>query len=178
MTETNPSAPANAMPDATAPCAARGGLADEHAHLPRFVGTWNASVSLWFGPDATGAHTSRGVMVNDLELGGRYLTQTYTDKEGHFHGRGIFGYNTLDQRWEGFWIDDMTTFFQVEHGAYDHETDSWNMKGEMTEPGTKEPMTKRTVIRMLGDDEYIAETYFTTAGAPEFKGMEIRYTRA
>jgi len=178
MTKHDTSTSPGAMPDEMAACAAQGELADEHAHLPRFVGTWNATVSLWFGPDAAEPHVSTGVMVNDLDLGGRYLTQTYTDDQGQFHGRGVLGYNTLDRRWEGFWIDDMSTFFQLERGTFDAASDTWTMIGEMTDPGSKQPMTKKTLVRMVSENEHIMETHFSSGGSPFFKGMEIVYTRA
>ena len=167
------------MPAELSACAEAGKLAPQHALFEQFVGEWDSTVTISFGEGQT--HTSNGTMSNELDLGGRFLKQTYSDSDDHFHGRGFWGYNTIDNRWEGLWIDDMGTFFQLDHGQHDPATNSWEMKGQMTDPGTGSPMNKRTVITITGPDSHTMDTYFTpTVGehaGKESKCMEIKYTR-
>jgi hypothetical protein len=167
------------LPDELAACSAVGKLADQHKLLEQFVGEWDSEVKIWMGPGDP--FVSQGVMRNTLDLGGRFLQQHYANNDGSFNGRGYWGYNTLDERWEGFWIDDMATFFQLERGRYDASSKSWEMAGEMTDPGSGQPMKKRTVITISDADHHTMETYFTqTTGehaGHEHKCMEIRYAR-
>ena len=167
------------LPDELEACAAVGQTAEQHALFNQFVGSWDAVVTVWMGPGDP--FVSEGIMENTLDLGGRFLHQHYTNNDASFNGRGYWGYNTLDQRWEGFWIDDMATFFQLERGQYDPASTSWEMKGEMTDPGSGKPMLKRTVITIKDADHHSMETYFTqTQGehaGQESKCMEIQYTR-
>lgn len=154
-------------------------LGEEHARMEPFVGTFDAEVSLWMGSGEP--HVSTGTMTNELDLGGRFLKQTYEgdateDPFPAFAGRGYWGYNQTDKRWEGFWIDNASTMMQVEHGQLDDSGKVWTMQGEMTHPGTGKPIAKRSVIRLDDDDHHAVEMYFETP-AGETKGMEIHYSR-
>jgi hypothetical protein len=150
----------------------------EHESLKRFEGTWRAVVKLWPDPSAEPL-VSEGTMKSEMILGGRFLEQVYSDDAGMFAGRGFWGYNTIDKRYEGFWIDSMGTFFQLERGEHDADEDAYMMSGEMTNPGDGKPMAKRSVIRYLGPDANSIEMYFKPGGAAaEAKAMEIQYQRA
>ena len=90
---------------------------EEHTQLEAFVGKFAAEVKIWMGPGEPMVTT--GVMTNSMDLGGRFLWQTYQGDavEGpfpSFAGRGYWGYNKTDKRWEGFWIDTGSTVMQVE----------------------------------------------------------------
>lgn len=153
---------------------------EEHDHLKPFVGTFRAEVRMWMGPGEPMVLT--GTMVNEEDLGGRFLRQTYEGdaSEGpfpNFAGRGYWGYNTVDGRWEGFWIDTASTVMQIERGEHDAEAGVWTMRGEMTNPQTGQPVSKRSVITLIDDDHHRMEMYFESPGG-EAKGMEIRYERA
>ncbi len=165
---------AKKMVDACAPAAETG---SEHESIARFEGTWRAEVKMWMDPSGE-PHVSQGTMVNTMVLGGRFLQEEYKDDSGMFEGKGFWGYNTIDKRYEGFWIDSMATFFQLERGQHDPASDSYNMEGSMTDPGSGKPMTKRSVIKALGPDEHVMEMYFKGEQGAEMKCMEIHYKRA
>ena len=64
---------------------------EEHAKLEAFVGTFAAEVKIWMGPGEPTVTT--GVMTNSMDLGGRFLRQSYQGDtvEGpfpSFAGRG------------------------------------------------------------------------------------------
>jgi len=120
-------------------------------------------------------------MVNTLDLGGRYLKQTYAGDPNdgpfpEFQGQGYWGYNTVTKEFEGFWIDTASTVMQTDRGTVDGDT--WTMLGSTTNPQTGEPMKKRSVIRLENNDRHSIEMYFDLPGAGEVKTMEIVYTRA
>ena len=152
---------------------------EHHDAFKPFVGTFETEVRLWMGPGDP--YVMHGSMLNELDLNGTFLKQTYTGKGddgpfGKFEGRGFWGYNTATNQYEGVWIDNASTMMQTETGTLDGNT--WTMTGAITNPQTGKPMTKRTVITLTDDDHHTMETYFTGPDGNEFKSMEIRYTRA
>lgn len=165
--------------ETTHDCAGMGELDDAHKKLETFVGSFTAEVKLWMGPGEP--MVSTGVMENALDLGGRFLRQTYTGDPGDgpfpdFAGRGFWGYNTVTKKYEGFWIDTASTFMQNETGDVDASGKVWTMLGEMTDPKSGQPMKKRSVITLQDNDHHRMEMFFTTPQG-EFKGMEISYSR-
>ena len=64
---------------------------EEHTKLQAFVGTFAAEVKIWMGPGEPVVTT--GVMTNSMDLGGRFLRQTYQGDAAEgpfpsFAGRG------------------------------------------------------------------------------------------
>lgn len=153
------------------------GLGAEHETIARFVGSWRAEVKLWLDPGGP-PNVSTGTMSNTLVLGGRFLQQDYHDDAGVFLGKGFWGYNDVDRRYEGFWIDVMSNMFQIEYGTHDPRCDVYIMKGSITNPSTGKPMGKRSVITVKGRDAHEVVMYFQQEGAAESKVMEIHYRRA
>ena len=149
----------------------------QHESLARFAGTWRAEAKFWMDPAAP-PQVSTGTMTCTLVLGGRFLQQEYRGDGGMFEGRGFWGYNTIDQRYEGLWIDSMATFFQVEHGQHDPATDTYAMHGAITDPMSRKTIKKRSVITYKGPDEHTVEMFFEGQAGRENKTMEIRYKRA
>lgn len=153
---------------------------EEHEHFAQFVGTWKAEVSMWMGPGEP--MESTGMMVNSLDLGGRYLKQDYKGDatEGpfpNFEGRGFWGFNDVTRKFEGFWIDNASNQMSVERGEYSAATKSWTMLGEMAMPGGG-AVQKRSVITVLGEDEHTMEMFMTGPDGQEGKVMHIHYSRA
>lgn len=153
---------------------------EEHRRFLPFEGTFDAEVEMWMGPGDPMVMT--GKMVNELDLGGRFLRQTYRSDGpegpfGSFEGRGYWGYNNVAGRWEAFWIDNASTMMQTEAGTLDASGKVWTMVGEMTNPQTGGTMKKRSVITLVDDDHHTMETFFDT-GEGELKAMAIRYRRS
>jgi hypothetical protein len=155
-------------------------VTEAHARFEPFVGTFKADVFTYMGPDQK-PHHSTGVMKNALDLGGRYLHQSYTgDAAGsfpRFEGRGYWGFNATSGKYEGFWIDSVSPFMQTEAGDVDAAGKVWTMIGEMTNPQTGQPMRKRSVITLVDRDHHTIDMYFSTPDGGELKAMTIRYAR-
>ncbi len=155
-------------------------VTDEHMKLTPFAGVFAAEVKLWMGPGDP--HISTGVMVNEWDLGGAFLKQTYTgdQQEGpflNFEGRGYWGYNTDIGKYEGFWIDTACTSIQTETGDVDPSGKAWTMVGQLVNPQTGQPMSKRSLYTVISDDEHLMESFFAGPDGAEFKAMEIRFKR-
>ncbi len=152
----------------------------EHQRLQPFVGKFRAEVKMWCGPGDP--MESTGTMNNTWELSGLYLQQDYVGDRNDgpfpsFEGKGFWGYNTTQNRFEGFWIDNACTNMQSESGQVDASGKVWEMCGEMVCPQTHQPFKKRSLITLIDDNRHTMEMYFTGPDGQESKGMEISYER-
>ena len=153
---------------------------EAHSRLEPFVGTFRAEVKLWMGPGDPVVST--GTMVNEFDLGGRFLRQIYRGDAADgpfpsFAGHGYWGYNTTTKKYEGFWIDTASTMMQMEYGDVDESGRVWEMHSEFVAPSSNQTMKKRTVITLIDDDHHSMVTFMEIPGQPEFKNMEIMFTR-
>lgn len=156
------------------------GKSEAHERFKPFVGTFNAEVKMWMGPGDPVVAT--GVMKNTEDLGGRFLEQRYQGDPGdktfpNFEGRGYWGYNSISNKYEGFWIDSVSPYMQIESGDVDDSGKSWTMVGEMLDPKSGKPMQKRSIIKVQDNDHHSMEMFFIMPDGMEFKGMEINYVR-
>lgn len=152
----------------------------EHEQLKPFEGTFRAQVKIWMGPGDP--MVSTGTMENTMDLGGRFLRQTYTGDPSqgpfpNFEGRGFWGYNQIAKQYEGVWIDNASSVMQTDAGTIDSTGKVWTMSGAVPDPQTGASITKKSIITLQDDDHHRIEMYFVKDGQ-EFKGMEIEYTRA
>ncbi len=150
----------------------------EHERLKPFAGKFRAKVTIWMGPGEP--MVSTGVMVNTLDLGGRFLRHEYKG-DPHpgpfesFEGRGFWGYNTALGHYEGVWVDNASTIMQTDTGSVDQSGRVWTMTGEMPDPQGR-MMTKRSVITLHDEDHHTMEMFFVKDGR-DHKAMEIEYER-
>ena len=182
MSEATPTVPEpteHSSDEAIDPCVAAGLPGAPHEKLQAFEGTWDAAVQFWMQPGADPV-PSQGTMVNEWILGGRFLEQRYeSDFMGSpFHGRGLFGYSQLDQRYEGFWVDTMSTGMLIESGSYDESTRTFTMLGQVTNPADGQVMRKKTIITVESETRHTMAMHFSEGEPEEFwKCMEIVYTK-
>jgi hypothetical protein len=171
--------PAKPAAESADPCVTAGIPGPEHEVLKVFEGKWKATVSFWMQPGAAPMH-AEGAMANEWILGGRFLQQRYTSNflGSPFAGQGMFGYNNVDRRYEGLWADTMSTAMMLETGRYDASLRTFTMTGEVTEPGSRKIMRKKTVITIDSPDQHTMAMHFADDGAKSFwKCMEIVYTK-
>jgi hypothetical protein len=149
---------------------------EHHARFSVFVGEWDSTVTMFEpGQDPS---VSKGVMVNTLIHGGRYVHHEYRgDFMGMpFTGSGTFGYNNATKQYEGTWMDSMSTGIMSSTGTYDEATKTYNTVTSMYGPGGVK-IPGREVIVVHSNDSHSMEMYHTMPGMPEMKAMEIKYTR-
>ncbi len=146
-----------------------------HKKLEGFVGSWDAVVRMWMGPQAS---TSQGKAEMKMILDGRYLAQEFTSTMGNgmtMHGMGMMGYDNMNSKYFSTWIDNMGTGMYMSEGKM--EKDQFVMQGKMDDPmtGEKGKATKE-VWQMVDNDKLIFEMYMMENGK-EMKTMEITYIR-
>ena len=163
------------MPDMEA-CIKAGMPGDAHTRLDQFAGTWKATIKHWMEPGAEPSVTT-GVMTNTWILGKRFLRQDHKTDGGSFEGTGYWGYNNVSGRYEGLWIDSMTTAMMTDAGDCDEAGKVWTMVGEAEDPGSGRKLTKRSVITLHDANRHTMEMYFGGPQGGEFKVMEIEFTR-
>lgn len=149
----------------------------QHELLKQFVGTWDAKISM-FMPGAPEPMVSTGVMVNTMVHAGRYLHSAYTGEFGGqtFTGTSYWAYSNMSKRWEGTWVDSMSTGIYYSTGTLDGKKGEWTMTGEYDHPmGYR--CKQREVFTMPSKDTYTMTTYSTDKDQKEAKAMEIVYTR-
>jgi len=151
----------------------------QQRRLDPLEGTFRAKLRFWMGPgDPT---TSSGLMVNEFELNRTFLRQTYRgdptgDPFGAFEGRGYWGYNSAEERFETFWIDTASSIMQFESGQLDPSGKVWTMTGKMAQPRGDGTITKRSVTT-LGDADHHRMEIYMDFGEGETKTMEISFER-
>lgn len=81
-----------------------------HARLMSMVGSWKATTTFTMAPDAP-SQVSEGSSVHRFVMGGRFLEQTYkgTSMGMPFEGMGFTGYDNVQKRYVGVWMDTFGT---------------------------------------------------------------------
>lgn len=167
------------MPEASQPTMPQPG--PEHARLKPFEGEFRAQVKIFMGPGDP--EVSQGLMTNTFQLGGLYLHQDYVGDEVEgspypsFCGQGYWGFNSISQKYEGFWIDNASPMMQMETGTVDEAGTVWTMESETQMPDGQ-TLRRRSVITIVDNDRHRNEMYFVQADGSEVKSMEIDFERA
>ena len=149
----------------------------EHAVLAKDVGTWDAEAKFWISPD-TAPVTSKGVEKNVL-LGNMWLISEYKSEadEMVFEGHGQFGYDPVEKKYVGTWIDSFSPNITKMVGTYD--ADKKAMTFETTGVGMDGSTTKGKNVVVYGQDERVMTMYVAAPGTDEMiKVMEVAYSRA
>jgi hypothetical protein len=113
-------------------------------------------------------------------LGGRYMIGTYDGSfmGQPFEGRDVSGYDRVEGEYFNLWFDVAGTGFLLSKGQASEDGKTVTTTGAMKDPMSGQMMTHRMVQRITGKDTFIFEMYQKMGDAPEFKGMEIAYTRS
>ncbi|MFO0939490.1 MAG: DUF1579 family protein [Pirellulales bacterium] len=150
----------------------------EHKLLEPFEGTFRSEVSFFMGPGEP--QKSSGTMVSSWSLNGLYLEQRYESDPNpifpSFKGRGYWGYNFASQKYEGFWIDNVSCIMQVETGSVDPSGKTWEMLSDIVHPMAG-PLKKRSIIRLIDQNHHEMETFMTGRDDKELRTMLIKYER-
>lgn len=148
----------------------------EHAHLKRLAGHWKCEVTSYF-PDPAKPTKTKGVAVIRSVMGGRFIQQSFrTTMDGKpFTGMGISGYDKLQKKYVGSWIDNGGTAIMPSSGTYDVKTQTLTESATSATPFGE--MKMKMVSKYLSNDKFTF-TMSVVAEQGEQKMMEIVYTRA
>jgi hypothetical protein len=148
----------------------------EHARLTAMAGTWDVDLSFWFQP-GNPPITTKGTSTIQSLLGGLFIEEKI---EGTLNGTPFTtlawtGFNTSTHHYEATRIASTNTIRIAETGDYDAKTNRFELKAEY--PMGADTWQQRTVIEVTSADKMTASSYLSFGGVPEWKGVEIKYTR-
>lgn len=154
----------------------------QHELLKRFVGDWNLKTKVWMMP-GTPPMESAGTSSIKSVLDGRFIVEDFKSMMMGmpYNGVGMQGFNNLSGQFEGTWTSTMDTHIFTMKGTLqpgkDGKMNVINCYGEMDEPmmGLVGRMINyRTTI--IDKDHHTFEIFDLAAG-PDYKVIEIEYTR-
>ena len=158
--------------------------APEHAILKKDVGTWDATIKFWMGPDGKADPSAQPMESKGTETG-RLVGEFWlvSDFKGEFagmpfEGHGTTGFNPQTKKFQGSWVDSMNPFAMHMESTYDERTKTMTSLGKGVGPDGKETKSKSTVV-YDGDNKRTFTMYDLKAGTDNewLRSMEIVYTR-
>jgi hypothetical protein len=148
----------------------------EHARLTAMCGAWDVEMTFWLRPGGPGITTKGTSTIRPL-FDGLFVEEKI---EGLLNGAPFTtlawtGFNTATHQYEATRIASTNTIRIAETGGYDEKTKQFELKAEY--PMAGDTWRQRTVIQPLAADTMIATSYLSFGKVPEWKGVEIKYTR-
>jgi hypothetical protein len=148
----------------------------EHARLAAMVGTWDVEMTFWFRPGGPGLLTKGTSTIRPL-FDGLFVEEKI---EGVLNGTPFTtlawtGFNTSTHQYEATRIATTNTSRIAETGSYDATTKQFELKADY--PIGADTWHQRTVIGPISANAMIASSYLSFGTVPEWKGVEIKYTR-
>src|SRR5262245_60411129 len=150
--------------------------APEHARLAEMCGTWDVEITFWLKPGAPGL-SSKGTSTIRSLLNGLFVEEKI---DGTLNGAAFTtlawtGFNTSTRQYEATRISSTNTISIAETGRYDEQAKQVELKADYPFAGAT--WHQRTVISQASPDAMIATSYLSFGAVPEWKGVEIKYTR-
>ena len=148
----------------------------EQARLAAMCGTWDVEMTFWFQPGGPGVTTKGTSTIRPL-FDGLFVEEKI---EGALNGAPFTtlawtGFNTATHQYEATRIASTNTIRIAETGGYDEKTKQFELKADY--PLAGDTWHQRTVIQPMSADAMIATSYLSFGKVPEWKGVEIKYTR-
>jgi hypothetical protein len=148
----------------------------DHARLAAMAGIWDVDMTFWLRPGGPGI-TSRGVSTIQPLFGGLFIEEKI---EGTLNGTPFTtlswtGFNTSTRRYEATRIASTNTIRIAETGGYDESTKQFELKADY--PFSGDTWHQRTVIQEPSGNTMTATSYLSFGTVPEWKSVEIKYTR-
>jgi hypothetical protein len=164
---------------AAAPCAAQPAarpLDADHARLSAMVGTWDVEMTLWPRPGGAGLTAKGGSTIRPL-FDGLFVEERI---EGTLNGAAFTtlawtGFNPSTHQYEATRISGSNPGRIAESGAWDERTKQLELAGDYVLAGST--WHQRTVIQMPSPDTMSATSYLSFGTVPEWKAVQITYTR-
>lgn len=152
------------------------GAGPEHARLAAMCGTWDVEMTFLFQPGRPGLTTKGTSTIRPL-FDGLFIEEKI---EGTLNGAPFTtlawtGFNTTTHQYEATRIASTNNSRIAETGGYDDKTNQFELKADY--PLAGDTWHQRTVIQQTSADAMTAASYLSFGKVPEWKGVEIKYTR-
>jgi Protein of unknown function (DUF1579) len=150
--------------------------APEHARLTAMCGTWDVEMTFWFRPGGAPVATKATSVIRPL-LNDQFVEEKI---DGVLNG-ALFttlawtGFNAGSHQYEATRIATTNTARIAEAGTYDEKTNQFELKADY--PLAGDTWHQRTVIQQTSADAMTAASYLSFGAVPEWKAVEMRYTR-
>lgn len=153
-------------------------VSDEHKLLHKDVGTWDATMNI-YPMEGAEPIESKGTETNELLEGGMWLVSRFKgDIFGMpFSGIGTVGYDPIDKKYVGTWIDSISPHLTTIKGEYDAAAKTMNMVAEGRDFQTGQVTQSKHITRYVDDNTRTFEIHAKEEGGKERKVMEIQYKR-
>ncbi|MCO6439235.1 MAG: DUF1579 domain-containing protein [Phycisphaerae bacterium] len=152
---------------------------EHHQHLAAMEGVWKTESKWWMSPESEPS-MSTGKSVKKMVLDGRYLREESEGEVGpgmSFQGLGFTSYDKAAGQFQATWMDSMSTSLIYATGTCDASGKKFEYHGAYMDPMMKKMKKFRNVLKVINNDKHVFEMYESMEGAPEFKTLEITYTR-
>lgn len=148
----------------------------EHARLAAMVGTWDVDMTIFFQPGRPGVSTKATSTIRSI-LNSLFIEEKIdgTLNGAPFTTLAWTGFNTETHQYEATRIATTNTARIAESGAFDEKTKQFELKADY--PLAGDTWHQRTVIQQTSADAMVATSYLSFGAVPEWKGVEIKYTR-
>ena len=152
------------------------GPGPEHARLTALSGTWDVELTFWFQPGSAPVVT-KGVSTIRPLFDGSFIEEKI---EGALQGTPFTtlawtGFNTSTRQYEATRIASTNTIRIAETGTWNDSARRFELNGSYVLAG--DTWTQRTVIEPTSATAMVASSYLSFGKVPEWKAVEIRYTR-
>ena len=151
--------------------------AANHARLTPMVGTWRAKTTITMAPGAP-PEVHDGTSVHRFVLGGRYLEQVYkgTSMGMPFEGIGYTGYDNVQKRYVGTWMDCFGTGVMNSVGVGRPTDERIDAVAECFEPSGNKKVFE-TIIRIHNHEHHSFEMWTKGPDGKNYRVMLIEYER-
>lgn len=148
----------------------------EHARLVAMCGTWDLEMTFWFKPGRPGV-TTKGLSTIRPLFDGLFVEEKI---EGTLNGAPFTtlawtGFNTVTKQYEATRIASTNTIRIAETGSFDEKAIQFELKADYSFAG--DTWHQRTVIEPGSANTMTAASYLSFGKVPEWKAVEIKYTR-
>ncbi len=149
-----------------------------HARLMPMVGTWRATTTFTMAPGAT-PQVHGGTSVHRMVLGGRYLEQIYKGMAMGmpFEGIGYTGYDNVQKRYVGTWMDTMGTGLMNSVSVGKPTDERIDCVAEAIEPSGQKRIFE-TIVRIHNHGRHSYEMWTTGPTGKKHRTMIVEYERA
>ena len=149
-----------------------------HARLMPMVGTWRATTTFTMAPGAA-AQVQGGTSVHRFVLGGRYLEQIYkgTAMGMPFEGIGYTGYDNVQKRYVGTWMDTFGTGLMNSVGVGSPTDQKIDFVSEAIEPSGKKKVFE-SIVRIRNHAHHSYEMWTKGPNGKKYRTMLVEYERA
>jgi hypothetical protein len=148
----------------------------EHARLTAMSGTWDVEMTLWPRPGGPGLTAKCTSTIRPL-FDGLFIEEKI---DGALNGTPFTtlawtGFNPGTHQYEATRISSTNSMRIAESGVWNEQDRRFELKA--TYPLAGDTWTQRTVIQPTSADAMVATSYLSFGAVPEWKAVEIRYTR-